>query len=173
MNALIIKNVIRFLILVFVQVLVLKQVNIGTTNFDYIHFFIYPLAIILLPIDTSKVAVLIYAFFLGLTIDVFYDSPGVHAAACVFMAFLRPFILTGLAPDTGFKKTSIPTASSFGLIWYLQYSGLMMVAFLSVYFSLRAFTFVYIIDILANTFFSFLASMVVILLHQILFVPES
>jgi len=166
------RHIIRISILILIQVLVLKQINLGSGSFNYIFLFIYPVGIMLLPINTPKIGVLLIAFSVGLTVDIFYDSPGLHGAALVFMAFSRSFILRGLSPDTGYTKVSTPLAHSFGLVWFLQYSGMMLFAFLIVYFSLEAFTFVYIWSILAKTFFSFIASFAIIILHQILFSPK-
>lgn len=167
-----IRHIIRIVLLILIQVLVLKQVNLGSENFNYIFLFIYPVGIMMLPINTPKIGVLLIAFVVGLTVDVFYDSPGLHGAALVFMAFIRSFVLRGLSPDTGYSKNATPLAHTFGLIWFLQYSAIMLFAFLIVYFGLEAFTFVYIWSILAKTFFSFLASFAIIILHQILFSPK-
>jgi rod shape-determining protein MreD len=167
------KNIVRILIFVVLQVLIFKQISLGGEDFRYFHLLIYPVAIILLPIDTPKVAVLLIAFITGLTVDVFYDSPGLHASALVLMAFLRPSTLRALAPDTGYSKATYPVASSFGLLWYIQYAGILLGVFLFTYFSLEAFTFYYIGSILLKTIFSFIASFALLILHQILFNPKS
>ena len=168
-----VKNGLRILLFVVLQIFVFKQINLGSADFDYIHILVYPVSILLLPFDFNKLAVLFIAFFTGLFIDMFYDTPGLHAAALVFMAFIRPFVLRGLAPDTGYKKATHPTAHSLGLLWYLQYSGILLFGFLFAYFSLSAFTWVYILDILANTIMSFIVSFAIIVLHQILVVPKT
>jgi hypothetical protein len=46
---------------------------------------------------------LITAFLLGITVDMFVDTPGVHTSASVFMAFVRPFVLRILAPRDGYE----------------------------------------------------------------------
>ena len=168
-----VKNILRIILFVAMQVLIFKHISLGGEEFRYFHLLIYPVAIILLPIDTPKTAVLLIAFSTGLAVDMFYDSPGLHASALVLMAFLRPYTLRALAPDTGYSKVAYPVASSFGLLWYLQYAGFLLFVFLFTYFSLEAFTLYYIWSILLKTFFSFIASFALLILHQILFNPKS
>lgn len=172
MSNLWVRNIIRIVLFVLAQVLVFKFVDLGTPSFNYFVLIVYPVGILLLPLDTPPIATQVIALFVGLTVDIFYDSPGLHAAALVFMAFLRPTVLRALAPDMGYSKNAFPVANSFGLIWYLQYSGTLLFAFLLAYFSLEAFTLVYLKSILLKTFFSFIASFSMIILHQILINPK-
>lgn len=82
-------NIIRFVVLVLVQVLVLNHINfLGNIN-----PYIYILFIALYPIKKDGLLFLILAFFLGLSVDLFSDSGGVHAAASVLIAYIRPIIL--------------------------------------------------------------------------------
>ena len=86
MSDVIIANILRFLGLFLVQVLILVNVEI---NSSYVNLYIYPLFLLLLPIRLQKVALLAIAFLVGISIDMFYDSAGVHAAASVFTAYFR------------------------------------------------------------------------------------
>ena len=79
MNNLIFKNITRFILLVLVQVIVLNKINF----LGYINPYIYILFIILFPIKNNRVLFIFLGFLLGLTVDLFLDSGGVHAAACV------------------------------------------------------------------------------------------
>lgn len=79
----------RFLILLFLQVFLLNNINL----LGYVNPYLYILFIILYPFTGDKTVLIILSFFLGLSIDAFENSGGVHAAASVFAAYLRPFIL--------------------------------------------------------------------------------
>lgn len=79
----------KFIILVLTQVLLLNHVDF----LGYINPYLYILFIITFPFSGNKSLLIFLSFLLGLTIDVFGDSGGVHAAACVVIAYLRPFIL--------------------------------------------------------------------------------
>ena len=85
----ILQHIIRFFVLTGIQILVLNNVQIS----GYINPFVYILFVMLLPPKMPKAIVLILAFIMGFTIDVFSDSYGVHSSATVFLAFLRPKVL--------------------------------------------------------------------------------
>ena len=85
----ILKHTIRFFILASIQILVLNNVQIS----GYINPFVYILFIMLLPPKMPKAIVLILAFIMGFTIDVFSDSYGIHSSATVLLAFFRPKVL--------------------------------------------------------------------------------
>jgi len=169
MNSTIGKNTIRFLVLLLLQVLALKGIQLNYGILSYVAIIIYPLFIILLPINISRTLLIILAFILGLSVDIFYDSIGVHAAASVFIAYTRLFILRFLEPKQGYKTEGSPSAHNFGLGWFLSYASIMMVIHLFIYFSIDAFSFVFIFDILIKTILSFIFSMVFIILHQVVF----
>lgn len=169
MNQSVLKLGIRFVILLLIQVLILKGVRLDVGILSNAMIFIYPLFIILLPINTPRVVILILAFILGLSVDVFYDSLGIHAAASVFLAFNRMFVLKLIEPTQGYKTEASPSAHNYGLVWFASYASLMMFVFLFVYFSIDAFSFVFILNILLKTMLSFIVSMVFIIIHQIIF----
>ena len=89
MNNAITINIARFIILILLQVLVLNNINF----LGYINPYIYILFIILYPIKNNRLLFIFLSFLLGLTVDLFLDSGGVHAAACVTIAYIRPILL--------------------------------------------------------------------------------
>ncbi|MBK7701276.1 MAG: hypothetical protein IPJ39_22400 [Saprospiraceae bacterium] len=80
MNNAIPTNIIRFIILYLAQIMIFKQVTFSLGGIAYIHFIIYPLAILLMPVKTPRAVLLIAAFVMGLALDMAYDSVGIHAA---------------------------------------------------------------------------------------------
>lgn len=169
MNTTIRKNGIRFVLLLLVQVLALKGIQLDYSILSYVAIIIYPLFIILLPVNIPRSLLLLLAFFLGISVDIFYDSMGVHAAASVFIAFCRLYILRLLEPTQGYKTEGSPSAHSFGLGWFTTYASIMMFIHLFIYFSIDAFSFVFILDILIKTILSFIFSMLFLVVHQIIF----
>jgi len=155
-------------ILMIVQVLLLLNFSIPFGSNFSLTIYIYPLIIILLPLSTSRSAVLMVSFVLGLIIDFFYQSPGVHASALVLMAFLRPYILAFLEPRGGYRADNNPNSSNYGLTWFLSYSAIMLLIHLLTYFSIDAFSLLFIVKILANTIISFVASYLIICLYQLI-----
>jgi len=86
MNSTLIVNIFRFVLLLALQILVFNNMNFG----GYVSAFPYILFIILYPVNGNKANLLIASFFLGLIMDLFCNSGGVHATACVLLAYLRP-----------------------------------------------------------------------------------
>ena len=166
------RNVWRFLLLLLLQVLVFKQLNIAGGAFNYVQILIYPLFLLLLPLNLSKSWLLLLGFLLGIAVDMFYDSPGVHASASVLTAFIRPYILHILEPRGGYKVNAHPTSAEFGAGWFIRYASLLMIVHLLTYFIAEAFQWSQILMIILKTIVSFLSSMVVISLYMVIFNPK-
>lgn len=160
--------VLRFVIAVLIQVLVCKQIVFFTDDFIYGTIMFYPIFILLLPLRYSKSVILLLSFLIGITVDIFYDSLGVHAGASVVTAFLRPFILKVLEPDSGYSINAIPSKYYFGIIWFMQYAAYLLGIHLLVYFSLEAFSFVFLKEILLKSLVTFGLSYIILVVHQML-----
>lgn len=118
----IIRNSIRFIVLVLLQVLIVQNIRLGS----YIILFPYILFILLLPFETPKLVVLLCAFLTGLTIDMFYDTAGMHAAACTLIGFSRYYILKLLSPRDGYEPGQTPNIDSMGPVWFITYALLII-----------------------------------------------
>jgi hypothetical protein len=123
-------------------------------------------------LKTPKTVLLLIGFALGLIIDIFYDSLGVHASACVFTAFIRPLLLQLIEPRGGYPINVSPTKFHFGTRWFLLYSGIALFLHLLFYFSIEVFTFVYFLEIWLKTIFSFIFSFLTVLLYIFLLNPK-
>ncbi len=110
----------RFIILVLVQVLLLNNVQFSGLLNPYLYLYF----LLLLPVDFSPNFGLILAFFLGLTIDRFSQTLGMHTIATVFAAFARPYILRYMAPRDGYEFSRVPSIRDMGWIWFLTYCGI-------------------------------------------------
>ncbi|MDP9078249.1 MAG: rod shape-determining protein MreD [Bacteroidota bacterium] len=118
MSKTIIVNFLRFIVLVFIQVFLLKNIDLYNLSTPYF----YILFILLLPFEVPNVLLFILAFILGLTIDAFYDTPGLHAAACVVLAFVRILFISITVQKDGFDNEPEPTLSIMGVRWFLTYA---------------------------------------------------
>lgn len=85
-----------FLSLLFLQVFVGNTVLL----FGYINPYIYISFVILYPLRRERYLFLTLSFLLGLCIDFFSDSGGIHAFALLFVAYIRLFFVRII-----FKKT--------------------------------------------------------------------
>lgn len=167
-----INNIKRFIILILIQVLILKQINIDWKGFNYLQLFIYPLFILMIPIKFQRSLLLLLAFVTGIIIDMFYDSPGVHASALVFMAYSRKYVLKFLEPIEGYKIDATPSIRTFGFDWFLIYSSILVLLNILWYFSMEAFSFHYFTEILLKTIFSFIFSEILVLLYVAILNPK-
>jgi len=112
------KNIISFLILILIQTLILNNINLSTLD---INPYIYLFFILMLPFETPSVLLLLMAFTVGLSVDIFSDTLGLHTAASVLMAFSRPYILQYLAPREGYEGGTGPKMDDYGYDWYFRY----------------------------------------------------
>jgi len=89
------RNIIRLAAFILIQVYVLNKI-------PHLHRFITPyiyfLFILWLPFSVSRMWLLVIGFFTGLILDYFMMTPGLHAAACSLIAYVRPFIINILTP---------------------------------------------------------------------------
>ncbi|HET8810223.1 MAG TPA: rod shape-determining protein MreD [Flavobacteriaceae bacterium] len=163
MNSAVFLNIARFVLLVLLQGLVLCNINF----LGYINPYLYVLFIILLPANLSPTKVIFYAFLLGLCIDFFQDSGGVHASACLVAAYLRPVMLQfsfGITfghQTLKFKNTPFSER--------LQYVLLMVFVHHLILFSLEIFNAHHILLVLKKTLFSGIFTTLLIIFTMILF----
>ncbi|HVM87647.1 MAG TPA: hypothetical protein VMT76_05630 [Puia sp.] len=113
------KNIIRFVLFIFVQVFILFKV-------PPLHRFIIPylyfLYVLWLPFNMPRPWLTFIGFIFGLTLDYFTHTPGLHAAACTLIAYVRPFIINMLISQEGSDKNyASPSAISMGWAPYATY----------------------------------------------------
>src|ERR1044071_24083 len=133
MNRVGIFNVVYFFLYVIAQVLLFKRLVLFNTSFC----FLYVAFILLLPVDMESWVLMIVAFLLGFTIDIFYDSLGIHALALVTVAYLRNYWLRSITPQGGYDAGSSPAITN-GVQWFLVYSVPMVFVDLALLFFVEA-----------------------------------
>ena len=172
MNRIYIIHAVRIIVLSLIQVLVLRNVPMSSSAGQYIFIIIYPVGLLLLPIALPQFFALMIAFLAGTFVDIFYQSPGVHAGACLWMVFMRPWILKYFEPKSGYSSSQNPTGESLGIFWFMRYVSVLMFVFFFSYFVLEVFTFVYMGEILLKAILSFSVSLFFIFVLQILINPK-
>ena len=133
----------------------------------YINPYLYVLFILLYPFNSNQSLFLFLSFLLGLSIDIFEDSGGINAAACLIAAYLRPFLLRfsfGVSYDHQNIRLS---ATPFGA--RLSYVFLMILIHHFILFSLEMFSLNHIIPILKKTVFSTIFTVILVFLSLALF----
>ena len=148
MNSVIISNTLRFILLLLLQVLLLNNINF----LGYINPYLYVLFLILYPFNANQTLFLFLAFLLGLGVDIFEDSGGINAAACLVVAYIRPVLLRfsfGVSYDyqtIRFSNTQLGSRISYvALIVFIHHFVLFLLEF---------FNFAHFLLLLKKTFFS-------------------
>lgn len=158
-----IRYLITFIVLLLIQVLILNNLNLG----GYINPYLYILFLLILPVAIPGWVLLILGFFLGLIIDAFLNTPGIHASATVFLAFMRPFFLRYIAPRDGYEPGSLPIPAHFGFMWFFKYAVLGVVSHHLFYFFVEAFTFKDIFSTLGRVVLSSVFTLLFIMIAQL------
>lgn len=113
------KNIIRFVLFILIQVFVLFEVK---PLHQFIVPYLYFLYILWLPFNTPRLGLSLTGFVFGLTLDYFTKTPGLHAAACTLIAYLRPFLVNILIRQEGAEQNyRSPSITSMGLAPYATY----------------------------------------------------
>lgn len=123
MIRLVLSNILRFVFLLLVQVTILNHVGLH----NFINPYLYVLFILLLPLDTPKWMLLSLGFLMGLAVDTFSNTAGMHTAASTFMAFCRPLTLNVVTPRGGYEHEQIPGLKTMGSRWFITYASILVV----------------------------------------------
>lgn len=118
MNRINVIQIISFFIYLFYQVLILKSIVLFHTGFC----FLYLAYLLLLPVESNPLVLMGIGFLFGFIIDMFYDSLGLHAFACVLVMYVRNYWLSLLTPQGGYDSSASPSLAMSGLQWFLVYT---------------------------------------------------
>ena len=162
-----IKYAIMFIALVLIQVLVLNQVQFSGFANPYINI----LFIILFPINSPKYAILIFAFIIGLTIDIFSNSLGIHSASTVFIAYIRPNVIRIISSREE-DRNEYPGLKQNKFRWFLTYTSILVFIHHFLLFYLEIFTFSNFFGTLYKIVVSSALTIFVIVLSQFLIFRE-
>ena len=161
-------HLIRFTALILVQVLILKNIDLGSYAY-YFKIWMYPLALLMLPLRLPAGITLTIAFVTGIIVDMFYNSAGMHAGACVAMMFFRPLFVNILEPRGGYDNNPLPNRTKLGTPWFLQYVAFCLAIFVVVYSLYETFLFEKINVAFIKAIFTYIVSFPVIILPVFIF----
>jgi hypothetical protein len=124
-----------------------------------------------MPFQLSRTAQMLIAFALGFTLDSFRHNPGFHAAACVLIAYFRPFLINLLIPQEGADNNyEEPSAKSMGgFLPYLIYAGVLTFIHHAWLFFLEAMQFGNFLYFILKTLLSTAISLLLIIVAELLF----
>ena len=166
MNNALILNIVRFIFLLAAQIVVFNNIDL----FGYINPYPYILFILLYPVNSNRAGLLVASFLLGLTVDMFTNSGGIHAVSCLILACVRPVFFKfafGLSYEYQTIKINdrlSPERFTFILISILTHHFIL--------FLLEYFKFTFILDALLRTVVTTIFTLIVSILIIYLFKPS-
>ena len=164
----ILANAWRFVVLLLLQVLVFKPM--ATSIGSYFNIFVYPIFLLLMPISTPTPYLVIMGALMGISVDNFYGSLGLHASAGAFAGLTRRTIFSAFAPNGTFTPKEVIFSPVYvGWQTFLSGAALYFFAHLVWYFIMDAFTFVYISDALLKTAAAWPLTMIFVIAFMALF----
>ncbi len=161
------KIIILFFSFLFLQVFVLNNLLL----FGFINPYLYIVFVFLYPLKENKIPLLFYSFLLGISVDFFSDTGGIHAFSITFIAYIRLFFV-----KLYFNKMEIDypffelKSESFGKIF--NYVVTLTVFHHFIFFSLANFSFHNFSNVLSNTFFSSIFTLFLYFIGEAIFTKK-
>ncbi len=126
------------------------------------HPYIYVLCLLMMPITLSHSADMIIGAVVGLIMDIFCNSMGIHTAACIFIMFIRPYLIGAIVNDKDRLNEQI-SLRSLGMEALLRYVVILVVIHHLIVFLLAAWNWAHIGFVLVDTLVSSLVTISIII----------
>ena len=148
--------VVNSVVFVSLQVLVMNNIHLFGVVISFAYFYI----ILKLPVDLSRTSIILLSFFIGLIIDIFSNTFGMHAAACTLAGFVRTPLLDRFVDVKEMSEGSIPSFKLFGFGKFFRYAVLGVSIHHIALFAIESFSFfqplLMITRLLSSVFFTLL-----------------
>ena len=158
-----------FILIVLIQGLVVNNIQIN----EYFNPMVYPIMIMMLPFELNAIVTMLVALVLGVSVDAFSNTFGLHASSALFIGYLRPTIMKYIRPKEGYDTALLPSIQDMGTTWFLAYVSVIILAHHLWFFSFEILRFDLFLLILGKTFLSFFFSISLIILFQYIFYKPS
>ncbi len=165
----VLKYILWFVGLLFLQVVVLSNMGLSkwVFPFGYLFFFLY------IEKGTLKWVLLLLGFLMGFFVDMFLNTHGLHTFSTVLIAFIRPYILAGLAPRDSASENILPTFRNMGLKKYLIYAGILVLIHHLFVFYMDEFSIDSFLFTLLQVILSSISTLFVVFSLQLIFVKKT
>jgi len=148
---------------VLLQVLFLNNINFVS----YINPLVYLILIITLPQDTEKWFLIIYAFFLGILLDLFEGNIGLNSSSLVFISFFKPYLTKVLIPKNSIDEKDKLELKKLGIKTFSIYALILIFIHNLFLFLLEKFSFSFILPLLLEIILSTIVTFIIILIFQL------
>jgi len=163
-----IKYGIYFVFIILLQGLVLNKVQYS----ELVYPMVYIIVILMLPFETSLLTTIIISLSLGISVDIFSDTFGLHTSSALLVGYTRPLLLKLIKPRDGYDTSLLPTIHDMGKTWFLSYVLIIVAIHHLWFFTFEMLRFDLIGLILLKTVLSLLVTLfIIILLQYLLYKP--
>ena len=90
------KQIVRYVVVMLLQVLLFDQLQL----MGICHPYIYVLCLLMMPITLPRISDMLIGAVVGLVMDIFCNSLGVHMTACILLMYVRPYLLSVLVNES-------------------------------------------------------------------------
>ena len=135
---------INIFIFVILQTLVINNIHLFGIVTPFIYFFV----LLKMPIDMKRSTTILLSFFLGLIIDIFSNTFGIHAAACSLLGFIRNPLIAQFVDVKELTGGSIPSYRLFGFSRFFYFILIMVSLHHFILFSIDSFGFTHPIQLI-------------------------
>jgi hypothetical protein len=165
-----VKNILRAVLFMLVQVFVLDKIVLHQMVTPYLYF----LFVLWLPFKMHRPWLMFIAFAYGFILDSFRHMPGFHAASCLLIAYIRPFLvnifISQEGADTNFEEPSIKSMG--GILPYAIFMSALCLLHNAWLFLLEAWQFGNVWYFLVKTILSTVLSIALIIVTELIFVRK-
>jgi len=158
-------QLLSFLVYLLIQVMLVRNLVL----FDTAFCFLYVAFILLIPIEAGPLLLMAMGFATGFVVDIFYDTLGIHAAACVLTAYIRTHWIRLLTPRGGYEQGVEISVRSMKLEWFSTYSFFLIFIHHFTMFFLEAGGIKWFLMTLSKVFFSSIFTFMIVIVFQYLF----
>ena len=151
-----------FILLALVQILLFNNIQFS----GYVNPYVYIMFILLLPVEIPATLTLFLSFGIGIIIDFYSGSAGMHAFASTFAGFVRPLVLRSISPRDGYSPRAQPSMVNYGFKWFLLYATIIVFVHHSALFFVETFKVMDFIRTLSRTILSALFSLTFIIIIE-------
>lgn len=166
-----IQNIIWFLGLIFFQIFILDAIHIGLYS-TYFTPLIFSFFILKQRIETSMFQLLIYAFFMGLLIDIFRNTIGLNTSILLLLAFLRSRFLYLISSKDDFESGVELNLFTIGIGRYVMFFGLSIFFYHIMFFLVEQFSFQNFSILIFRSFINTITALFVLAFLQFFIIPK-
>lgn len=166
-----IQNIGWFIGILLIQIFVLDAINLGKYS-TYFNPLIFSFFILKQRLETTVFKLLIYAFIIGLLIDVFRNTMGLNTSVLLIVAFLRSRFLYIISSKDDFETGLELNLFTLGLWRYIMFFGLVILFHHLLFFLLEQFSFNNFLLLFYRSFINTIISLLILAFFQFLLIPK-